>query len=543
MTISLRSTFLLLLLPCVAFAQSPTSKTARSDSAPLGSTTFYPSAEHPIGWRGDGTGRYPAATPPLTWERKKAGPGYRTKGIVWMTPMADQGVSCPIVVGDRIYMTTEISDLVCLDKKTGKVLWIRSNPEFEGLSDEELKEEPALAKLQPLAAELAKANAELVNLLNTGIVTAPTTTQNIAGVTAKKKAIEKKINEAQLAINKKQFDRYWGQAVFGFSGATATSDGKYVCAFFTTGVSACYDLDGHRKWITRGKGGGSEHGNFASPVLVDGKLAVWANEMRGYDVETGKLAWSHPAKASNTYGSLFRLKSGKDDVAAFQCGYFVRVRDGTLIWGANIFGDAVSTPVVEGDTIYAWVGYPKINDQIFKEFRPAGTDKIFLEIKIPDSTEGTKLKPYRGLKIEWAEGEVPVDKKKAPFNRGYVASPLYVDGLVYQMTQGCGLVVNDAATGEIVYRKVLPLKPRTEYWNWAGASTSPTLAGKHIYLMDNQGGTVVIEPGREYKEVAKNVLEESRDGKEQVQMVSTPVFEGDRMYFRTPGYLYCIGAK
>jgi PQQ-like domain len=265
--------------------------------------------------------------------------------------------------------------------------------------------------------------------------------------------------------------------------------------------------------------------------------------MRGYDVETGKPAWSHPAKASNTYGSLFRLKSGKDDVAAFQCGYFVRVRDGELIWGNNIFGDAVSTPVVEGNTIYAWVGYPKINDQIYREFRPAGTDKIFLEIKVPDSTEGTKLQPVRQLKIEWAEGEVPVDKKKAPFNRGYVASPLYVNGLVYQMTQGCGLVVNDAATGEIVYRKVLPLKPRTEYWNWAGASTSPTLAGKYIYLMDNQGGTVVIEPGREYKEVARSILEESRDGKEQVQMVSTPVFEGERMYFRSPGYLYCIGAK
>ena len=540
MKFSFRSACLLLLLPCPLFAQPSTGK---SDTAPLGSAAYYPSAEHPIGWRGDGNGRYPAATPPLTWERKKAGAGYQTKGIVWMTPMADWGVSCPIVVGDRIYMTCEISDLVCLDKKTGKVLWIRSNPEFEGLSDEERKEEPAVAKLQPLAVELAKANAELVNLLNTGIATAPkAATQNIAAVTAKKKAIEKKINEQQLAINKKQFDRYWGQAVFGFSGATATSDGKHVCAFFTTGVSACYDLDGKRLWITRGKGGGSEHGNFASPVLVDGKLAVWANEMRGYDVETGKLAWSHPAKATNTYGSMFRLKSGKDDVAAFQCGYFVRVKDGELIWGNNVFGDSVATPVVEGDTLFAWVGYPKINDQIWKDFRPKGADKIFLAIKIPDSTEGTKLTPIRNLKIEWAEGELPVEKK-SPFNRGYVASPLYVDGLVYQMTQGGGLIVNDAATGEIVYRKVLPLKPRTEYWNWAGASTSPTLAGKHIYLMDNQGGTVVIEPGREYKEVARNQLEESRDGKEQEQMVSTPVFEGSRMYFRSKGYLYCIGAK
>jgi hypothetical protein len=61
--------------------------------------------------------------------------------------------------------------------------------------------------------------------------------------------------------------------------------------------------------------------------------------------------------------------------------------------------------------------------------------------------------------------------------------------------------------------------------------------------MDNQGKSVVIEPGPQYKEVAQNVLEDFRDGKEQQQNVSTPVFEGTRMYYRTPGLLYCIGGK
>ena len=108
------------------------------------------------------------------------------------------------------------------------------------------------------------------------------------------------------------------------------------------------------------------------------------------------------------------------------------------------------------------------------------------------------------------------------------------------MTEGGGLFVNDAATGELVYRKVLPMKPKTEYWNWAGVSSSPTLAGKHIFLMDNQGLTIVLQPGRQYKEVAQNALEDQKDGKQE-QNVSTPIFEGPRMYYRTPGYLYCIG--
>jgi hypothetical protein len=59
--------------------------------------------------------------------------------------------------------------------------------------------------------------------------------------------------------------------------------------------------------------------------------------------------------------------------------------------------------------------------------------------------------------------------------------------------------------------------------------------------MDNQGLTIVLQPGRQYKEVAQNVLEESKDGRSQEQMVSTPVFEGARMYYRSPNYLYCIG--
>src|SRR5437868_3416930 len=92
-----------------AFAAAP---------AVLGSPTYLPTPEQPVGWRGDGSGRYPGATPPTAWERKRNGTKYETNGIPWMTPLPDVGVSCPIVVGQRIFITTEISDLVCIDKLT-----------------------------------------------------------------------------------------------------------------------------------------------------------------------------------------------------------------------------------------------------------------------------------------------------------------------------------------------------------------------------------------------------------------------------------------
>ncbi len=508
---------------------------AAAPSSPMGSLKCMPSSARPVGWRGDGTGRYPGATPPVAWERKVDGDGYAAKGFVWMAPLPSRGVATPIIVGGKLFVTSEVNDLICLDKQTGRILWIRSNPEFEGLSEEDRKSEPAYAeKLAPLAVELAKANADAVEELNALLPSAQTSApaKKTAALT-RKHDFEKQINDQQVAIDKKLYARYWGQDVFGFSGPTPTSDGQRVCAFFTTGVSVCYDLDGNRKWIMRGGGGGSEHGNFASPLLCDNRLVVWANEMRGYDVVSGKLLWSNPAKASNTYGSFLRLTSGGENVAFFQCGFFDRVRDGLPVWKQGIFGDSVCTPIIEGNTIFVRVGYPRYNDknQGLKAFH------------IPESTEAGEFKAAFDFKEEWADDEIPADKKKSPFDRSFVASPLYVDGLIYQVTQGGGLLVNDAADGSLIYRKVLPLEPRTEYWNWAGCSASPALAGKLIYIMDNQGNTLIMKPGRAYQPVAQNRIVELRDNKEQAQMVSSPIFEGARMYYRSPGYLYCIGDK
>ena len=505
-------------------------------TVPLGAPQFMPSPERPIGWRGDGTGRYPGAMPPLTWERKKNESGYTAKNILWMTPLPNIGVSMPIIVGERIFLTSEAADLVCLEKTSGRLLWIRSHLEFEGLSEAERQTNAAYAeKLRPLLPQLAQANADVVEALNGQRSQAATTgsTKPIEAL-VKKRALEKQLHDQQLAIDKKKFERYWGQAIFGFSGPTPTSDGEHIGVFFTTGVTACYDKDGHRLWIQRGRGGGSEHGNFASPLLRARRLVVWANELRGYEVASGELLWSHPQTGQNTYGSLFSVPVGQEIVAAFQSGYFVRLSDGKSIWGERNFGDSVVTPIVDGNLIFGVVGYPRNNDE----------SQGFRAFKIPATTaESNKLALAFICKTEWAEDEIPVDKAKAPFNRGYVASPLLVDGLIYRMTQAGGLIVNDAATGALIYRKVLPMKSRTQYWDWAGASTSPTLAGQSIYLMDNQGTTVVIKPGRQYQQLALNVLEESKDGKAQVQSVSTPIFEGTRMYYRTPGFLYCIGEK
>lgn len=68
----------------------------------------------PFGWRGDGSGRYPAATPPLEWSA--------TKNVKWSAAVGS-GYSSPILAGNRVLVASEPSLLLCLDRATGKTLW------------------------------------------------------------------------------------------------------------------------------------------------------------------------------------------------------------------------------------------------------------------------------------------------------------------------------------------------------------------------------------------------------------------------------------
>src|SRR5262245_16672491 len=46
---------------------------ASTAAAPLGSPDFRPSPTRPVGWRGDWTGRFPGASPPVRWSRRIEG--------------------------------------------------------------------------------------------------------------------------------------------------------------------------------------------------------------------------------------------------------------------------------------------------------------------------------------------------------------------------------------------------------------------------------------------------------------------------------------
>lgn len=71
------------------------------------------------------------------------------------------------------------------------------------------------------------------------------------------------------------------------------------------------------------------------------------------------------------------------------------------------------------------------------------------------------------------------------------------------------------------------------------------LGGKHIFIWDNQGSTVVLEPGREFKQLHRNRVERPHimwgQDMQQEGTSSSPVFEGNAIYYRSESCVYCIG--
>lgn len=170
-----------------------------------------------------------------------------TKNLAWKLDLPGPGSSCPIVVGDKVFVTcwsgygtdetSELKEqtnlkrhLVCVDRKSGKVEWDRS-----------------------VAAELPE-------------------------------------------------DRYGGMfAEHGYASHTPVSDGKHVFAFFGKSGVVAFDMQGKQLW-QRSVGEGldpRQWGSACSPVLYKNLVIVLAaaesNCLYGLNQETGEVVWKTPA--------------------------------------------------------------------------------------------------------------------------------------------------------------------------------------------------------------------------------------------------------
>jgi len=436
-------------------------------------------AQSSVGWRSDGTGIYPDADPPLTWSTDK--------NVVWKTLLPSRSNSSPVAVGDRVFVCAEPDALLCVGAKDGRILWQR----HVKLSDTWTAEDRKLAEAKEKETEaLKKKHQWLDDEINKAYAARKKDIKN-QELRKRFKDLQKEQREVQKQISR---NARWASAqterANGYTSSTPVSDGKHVWVLLGTGVAACFDTDGVRKWLHFIERPNHPEGHSASPVLADGKLLVFVRKLTALDPLTGKVLWAVD-KSRRGWGTPFITRVGTTTVAVTAKGQVVRVADGVVLAeGAGYLEYA--SPVVDGDVVY----------------HPDGRAKA------------TRLVPADngGLKTDrvW---NVTLKKER------YYASAALLDGLLYVVNQRNLFYVLDAANGEIIKSERLPLGRGTAY-------PSVTLAGKHLYVSSDNGTTLVMRPGRDYKVIATNKLEHFR---------STPVFRGKRMYVRTWKHLYCIG--
>ena len=487
--------------------------TAGSNAGPLlGALDFQATPERPIGWRGDWTGKFPGAVAPVEWSAQR--------NVLWRTSLPGESAASPIVVGNRVLVTSNPTDLVCMDKNTGKILWLASAGFFETLTAEE-KSQATFKDLEPVERALDEANQTLVRAINAG--------QNINDLRKQKEALEKKLADGLRAIDKARFSMpsKWGNGSdYGPSVNTPCSDGQHVYVWFASQVAACFDLDGKRLWIRhQALGETPEHGNTISPVLAEGRFIAMSSKVAGFDAKTGEVLWNRDIGTNaGDYASLLVFPSGGRKYVNAPNGAVVSAADGQVLTKGG-WVDTWPTPITEGGLVYH---LRMVNSRFGGAYR-------FFEIT---GQPGAMLKEtYQGVRAGAAHGgsEGLGDLQ---------GSPLLFEQLLYTVDETANLQVFDTVAKKELYREKLE-NPTVSYVTAPGLCASPALAGGRIYVLGDHGDCHVLQAGREFKRLATNTLHPrgSAQDKEDGMFLASPWFDGMRVYLKSQRALYCVGTK
>lgn len=449
---------------------------------------------------------------------------YDISNILWMTPMPGQSWCSPIVVGDKIFVSADGGTLVCVEKASGRVLWMRSTTYYHAVEADEQKKFP---ELEAKAKQLDDLCLQLPGLINASVTADGMKADRDEPLHKKIKEkvdLEMAIQQAMGKTDRKKYDAWANDE--DWSKYNPTSDGKYVWAALWGGnkgiganVVVCFDLNGKRIWKHFcGQTNISEHGTHCSPALC-GDFLVFktGEEVISYEKNTGKEVWRK--KVGGGLGaSTLPVRIGGEVLAFVPQAGLYRASDGTEIWKTPVKAET-PTPIVCDGTVFG-----------------IGEDSFF-SFRIPEGSG----KPSQVFKHPWKELGYHMP---GVFTDTIIGSPLFDKGLVYVASEGGAMNVLDAATGKRVYAHAMDaLHPRLTWVFAVGICSSTTLGGKYVFVRDDQGQTLVLEPGPQYKELAKNLLIEYNPEGAQPEAQSNFFFEGPRIYFRTRGYLYCIGKK
>ncbi len=365
------------------------------------------------------------------------------ENILWQTKIPGLGHSCPVIWGDKMFITTAVSGsgedylkvglygdgdevqdesehefkVFCLDKNTGKILW-----------------EKLAYKGVPAVKRHTKAS---------------------------------------------------------HADCTPATDGKHLVVFFGSQGLFCFDLEGNLLWQ---KNFGKLHagpynapelewGFSSSPIIHNGKVIVECDVLNGgfialLDVETGNEIWriSRSDEVATWSTPAVFDKDGKTEIVVNGWKHIggYDFETGKEIWRMGGGGDIPTpTPVIVNDLIYI------------------------------NNAHG-RYSPIYAIKTN-AEGDISLGEEELSNNyivwsvqRGgaYMQTPLIYRGFLYNLQTNGFLSVFDAFNGELKYKQSLDAT--------GGYSASGIAAGDKVYFCAENGDVLVLKAGAVYQPLAHN---------------------------------------
>ncbi|MFN0084291.1 MAG: PQQ-binding-like beta-propeller repeat protein [Blastocatellia bacterium] len=275
-------------------------------------------------------------------------------------------------------------------------------------------------------------------------------------------------------------------------------DGRVYLHFGAFGT-ACLTDAGEVVWKTRLDYDNGQHGPGGSPVIYDNLLIVSCDGQESQyvvalDKLTGKVRWKKFREGAQAYTTplIVRLPAGDQVISpgAFRVISY-EPRTGKELWQVG-YGDGFSNvprPVYGNGLVYICTGF----------HQPS-----LLAIRLDGRGDVTKSHTAWSL------------KRGVPLT----PSPLLVGEEIYLVSDNGIATCLDARTG-------------AEHWRTrigGNHSASPLYADGRIYFLSEEGESVVIEPGKQFKMLATNRL----DGE---TLASMAVSNGS-IFIRSQTHLY-----
>ncbi|WP_372650492.1 PQQ-binding-like beta-propeller repeat protein [Draconibacterium sp.] len=369
------------------------------------------------------------------------------KNIAWQTAIPGLGHSCPIVWGDKVFVTTAVSEQDEGDVKTGIYGSIGSVPDS------------SIHYWRVYCVNKHSGEIEWEKTSYTGIP-------------------EQKRHPMSSHAN-----------------CTPATNGEFVVAFFGSEGLYCYDMNGNLQWS---KDFGVLKSSFflvkeaewefsSSPLIHKNVVIIQCDVQENsfvaaYDIKSGEELWKQNRDEYPGWSTPNIYSDGEKDIVVVN-GYKHRggydFKTGKEIWRMAGGGDIpVPSPVIGNDYIYFNSAHGKVSPVYAIQKNAVGD--ITLEERAT-TNEFVKWAKLRG--------------------GSYMGTMLLYGGYLYNARWNGRMTCYDAQTGEEMYSE--------KVGEGNSYTSSPVAADGIVYVADNDGNVYSVKAGPEYELLATNKLEQT----------------------------------